>query len=55
MNILYEVGEVFVVKDRNSLVVCDWRDRSQTRFPINIKGEWSHVREYADKKAGSAV
>jgi len=45
--IIFEVGNVFVVRDRNALIVCDARDKSTAKFPINILGNWSHVREYA--------
>jgi len=47
MDIMFEVGEVFVVRDRHSLVVCDCRDRSTEHFPIGHSGRWEHVRQYA--------
>lgn len=45
--IMFEAGDVFVVRDRHSLVVCDSRDESTRRFPIGHSGRWDHVREYA--------
>lgn len=45
--IMFEVGEVFVVRDRHSLVVCDSRDKSTKHFPIGSSGRWEHVRRYA--------
>lgn len=45
--IMFEVGDVFVVRDRHSLVVCDARDESTYRFPIGHRGHWAHVRKYA--------
>lgn len=45
--IMFEAGDVFVVRDRHSLVVCDSRDRSTYRFPIGQSGRWEHVRKYA--------
>ena len=52
--IMFEVGDVFVVRDRHSLVVCDSRDESISRFPIGHRGNWAHVREYAVKLANKA-
>lgn len=52
--IMFEVGDVFVVRDRHSLVVCDSRDESTSRFPIGHSGHWGHVREYAVKLANTA-
>jgi hypothetical protein len=45
--IMFEVGDVFVVRDRHSLVVCDARDESTYHFPIGHRGHWAHVRKYA--------
>jgi hypothetical protein len=45
--IMFEIGDVFVVRDRHSLVVCDHRDKSTYRFPIGHRGNWAHVRKYA--------
>lgn len=45
--IIFEAGDVFVVRDRHSLVVCDARDKSTKHFPINHSGRWEHVRQYA--------
>ena len=45
--IMFEAGDVFIVRDRHSLVVCDARDKSTKHFPIGHLGRWDHVKKYA--------